>query len=326
MSAFLLRRLASTLPTLVGISVVAFLILNLLPADPILAWSSEGFQPSAEALERLRTALQVDRNPLERYRDWAFGLLRGDLGRSLRDGRAVGRVIAEALPWSLLLNLCAVVVIYGLAVPFGLLGARSPGSAADRLGRWALLLLYAVPSFAAALLLQQLFAVRLRFLPLQGVGDPAGTEATAARALDLLRHLALPTACLALSGWAFIARYSRAVFRAALGREFLAVARAKGLSQWRALRHLAATTAVPFVTLLATIVPGLAGGSVIVEQVFSWPGVGRLFLVSIETRDYPVVMGLTLLSAGLVLAAQLLVDLLYVLIDPTIRGHLVEET
>jgi peptide/nickel transport system permease protein len=326
MSAFLLRRLASALPTLVGISVVAFLILNLLPADPILAWSPEGFQPSAEAMERLRSALRVDRSPLERYRDWALGLLRGDLGRSLRDDRTVGRVIAEALPWSLLLNLCAVTVIYGLAVPFGLLGARSPGSPADRLGRWTLLILYSVPSFAAALLLQQLFAVRLGILPLHGVGEIAGTETTGAPALDLLRHLVLPTACLALSGWAFIARYSRAVFAAVLGREFLAVARAKGLSRRRTLLHLAASTAVPFVTLLATIVPGLAGGSVIVEQVFSWPGVGRLFLASIETRDYPVVMGLTLLSAGLVLAAQLLVDLLYVLVDPTIRGQLLEET
>ncbi|MBI4169183.1 MAG: ABC transporter permease [Acidobacteria bacterium] len=325
MSAFLLRRLASTLPTLVGISILAFLILNLLPADPILAWSSEGHQPSAEALERLRAALRVDRGPLERYRDWSLGLLRGDLGRSLRDGRPVGRVVAEALPWTLLLNLCAVAVIYGIAVPFGLLGARSPGSPADRLGRGALLFLYAVPSFAAALLLQQLFAVRLRILPLQGVADPAGAPALAARALDLSRHLVLPTACLALSGWAFIARYSRAVFRSVLGREFLAVARAKGLSRWRALLHVAANTAVPFVTLLASIIPGLAGGSVIVEQVFSWPGVGRLFLASIQTRDYPVVMGLTLLSAALVLAAQLFVDLLYVLADPAIRGRLLEE-
>mgnify|MGYP002401875068 FL=1 len=134
-------------------------------------------------------------------------------------------------------------------------------------------------------------------------------------------HLVLPAICLALSGWAFVARYARAVFRSALGRQFLAAARARGLSRTRALGHAAAWAAVPFVTLLATILPGLAGGSVIVEQVFSWPGVGRLYLRAIEGRDAPVVLGITLLSAVLVLAANLAVDLLYALADPRIRDR-----
>ncbi len=319
MTFFLLRRLLSMLPTLVGITVLTFSILNLMPNDPLGTWSDTGALPTAEAIERLRHALGSERSAVERYGDWGTALLRGDLGRSLRDGRPVGEVVADALPWTLLLNLCAVALIYGVAVPFGLLGSSAPGRAADRMGGWILLALYAVPSFAAALLLQQTFAVRLGILPLQGVSDPSPGPTLLSRAACLLRHLALPTACLALSGWAFVARYCRAAFRSGPGREFLAVARAKGLSRLRAQTHIVASASVPLVTLLAAIIPGLVGGSVIVEQVFSWPGVGRLYLAAVEGRDYPVVLGLTLLSAVLVLAANLLVDLLYLVVDPRTR-------
>ncbi len=299
MIAFLVRRALSSVPTLVGISLLTFAVLNLLPNDPIQVWSGGGYY-SAEAVEHLRSELRLQQDPAARYASWGLALLRGDLGRSMRDGRPVTGIIASALPWTLLLNLCSVILIYGVAVPFGLFGASSPGSIADRLGRALLILLYAVPSFAAALLLQQWFAVRLGWLPLQGVPDLAATVAGTAAALA--RHLILPTICLALSGW-----------------------RAKGLSRLRASGHLVANTAVPFVTLLATIVPGLAGGSVIVEQIFSLPGVGRLYLTSIEARDYPVVIGLTMLSAVLVLAGHFLVDVLYLMVDPRIRSGLLDE-
>ena len=325
MPAYLLRRVLAILPTLVGISLLAFIVLNLIPADPVVTWSAGGTPPSAEALAHLKAELRTDRGgAIARYIDWAFALIRGDLGRSLRDGRPVGAVIAEALPWTVLLNLCALLVIYGLALPFGLLGSVAPGSFADRAGGAALILLYALPSFAAALLLQQLFSVRLGLLPLQGVATLLPDAALPARSIDLARHLALPTICLALSGWAFVARYARAAFRSVSGREFLAVARAKGLSGPRAHLHVAANAAVPFVTLLGSIIPGLIGGSVIVEQIFAWPGLGRLYVGAVGARDYPVVLGLTLLSAVAVLAGQLLVDILYPVVDPRLRQRFVE--
>ena len=322
MITFLTRRVLSTVPTLVGITVLAFTILNLLPNDPIQVWSGGGSY-SAEAVQHLRDELRLDRSTGARYVSWGLALLRGDLGRSLRDGRTVVSVIADALPWSLVLNLCAVLLIYGVAVPFGLVGATSRRSAGDRLGGAVLILLNAVPPFAAGLLLQQWFAVGLGWLPLQGVSAEGSTFVE--RACELARHLVLPTICLALSGWALVARYSRAAFRSLLGREFLAVARAKGLSRLRVFGHVTANAAVPFVTLLATILPGLVGGSVIVEQVFSFPGVGRLYLSSVEGRDYPVVLGLTLLSAALVLAGHLLVDILYLFVDPRIREELLKD-
>ncbi len=324
MPAYLARRLLAAIPTLFGITLVAFLVLNLIPADPIVTWSAGGTPPSAEALQRLRAELGTDRGAPARYADWILGLLRGDMGRSLRDGRPVSAVIGEALPWSLLLNLCALLAIYGLAVPFGILGTAAPGSLPARSGGALLLLLYALPSFAAALLLQQWFAVRLGWLPLHGVSSLLDGASSIARAGDVARHLVLPTTCLALSGWAFVARYSRASFRSVAGREFLAVARAKGLSSPRAFGHLAANAAVPFVTLLGSIVPGLIGGSVIIEQVFSWPGVGRLYVGAVEARDYPVVLGLTVVAALAVLAGQLLVDFLYAVVDPRLRQRLVE--
>jgi peptide/nickel transport system permease protein len=321
MIPFLARRTLSSVPTLVGISILTFAILNLLPNDPMQIWSGGGSY-SAEAVEHLRSELHLEQGPASRYASWGLALLRGDLGLSLRDGRPVASVIAAALPCSLLLNLCSVILIYGAAIPFGLFGASSPGSAVDRIGHASLVLLYAVPSFAAALLLQQWFAVRLGWLPLQGL---TGRDTPPGAGLwDLARHLLLPTVCLALSGWAVVARYSRAAFHSILGQEFLAVARAKGLTRLRAYGHVAANTAVPFITLLATIVPGLVGGSVIVEQIFSLPGVGRLYLISVEARDYPVVLGLTLLSAVLVLASHLLVDCLYVIVDPRIRTGVLE--
>jgi len=322
MIPFLLRRVLSAVPTLVGISLLTFLVLNILPGDPVLVWSGGGYY-SAEAIEHLRSELRLEQGPVARYVSWGFDLLRGDLGRSMRDGRPVATVVASALPCSLLLNFCAILAIYGFAVPFGLFGAASPGSPPDRAGRALLVVLYGVPSFAAALLLQQWLSVRLGWLPLQGLPDPA--QRAAQPFTSLARHLALPTLCLALSGWALVARYSLAAFRSVLGKEYLRAARAKGLSRWRAFRHVLANAAVPFVTLLATIVPGLVGGSVVVEQIFSLPGLGRLYLLSIEARDYPVVVGLTLMSAVLVLAGQILADGLYLAVDPRIRSGLLDE-
>ena len=316
MTGFLARRLLSALPTLVGITLVAFAVLNLLPGDPLETRMPEAAVLSAEASERLREGLEDEGGAARRYLRWAGGLIRGDLGTSLRHDRPVGRLIAEALPWTLLLNLGALSAIYGLGVPFGLLAAARPGSAADRLGGAALLALYTLPTFAAALLLQQVFAVRLGILPLHGIPEPGGGPGA------WIRHALLPAACLALTGWAFVGRYARAAFRAALRRDYLAAARARGVPPARAWAHVAANAAVPLVTLLANVLPALVGGSVIVEQIFSWPGVGRLYLAAIEARDAPVVLGLTLLSAVLVLLAQVLADLLHAVADPRVRSAL----
>jgi peptide/nickel transport system permease protein len=203
-----------------------------------------------------------------------------------------------------------------VALPLGWIGARRRGGGAAAVG-WVFLALAVVPPFAAALLLQRLFAVRLDILPLQGTGawGEAGSVA------DLVRHLILPTACLALAGWAFAARYARAAFRIVLPPEALAGARARGLHGVSLLRHFAPNGALPFVWMVAGLVPALISGSVVIESIFAWPGLGRVLMRGVEGRDAPLVMALVLLSALTVLAGQLAADLLLPAIDPRLREN-----
>lgn len=317
MGGYLLRRLLALVPTLLGITLLAFLILNLLPSDPVAIWSSGGAPLSAEAMARLRDTLGAGRGPMTRYGDWLLALLRCDLGRSLRDDRPVGEVVGEALPWTLLLNLCSMAAVYGLAVPLGLLGVRRPGRWEERTSRALLLLLFVTPPFAAALLLQGLFSVRWTVLPLRGTGGDAGGAFL--RGLDIARHLVLPTLCLSFSGWAFASRYARAAFRTVLAPEPIDAARSRGLAGSRLARHFAPNALLPLLPLVGAIVPGLVSGSVVVEEIFAWPGVGRLLLRAVDGRDYPVVLSLTLLSGVTVAVGQLVSDLLAPLLDPRVR-------
>jgi peptide/nickel transport system permease protein len=318
MTGFVLRRLLSALPTLLGITLLAFAVLNLLPGDPRDTGPGAAGILSAEASAHLGAAPDGG-GLVRRYLRWTGALLRGDLGTSIGRERPVAALIAEALPWTVLLNACALAAMYGLGVSFGLLTAARPRTLLDRSGGAILLALYVLPAFAAALLLQQVFAVRLRWLPLHGIPEPGSGPAA------LARHLALPAACLALAGWAFVARFARASFAAARRGSYLAAARARGARRGRAWAHAAANAAVPLITLFAAVVPALVGGSVIVEQVFSWPGLGRLYLAAVEARDTPVVLGLTLLSAVLVLLSQLAADLLHAAADPRVRAALAGE-
>jgi len=318
MAGYFLRRVLGIVPTLLGVSLLAFGLLNVLPSDPVLIWSEAGAPMSAEGMERLRRELETDRTIAARYGDWLLHAAQLDFGRSLRDSRPVLEHVGEALPWTLLLNLSAVLAIYGLALPLGWAGSRRPGGVPDRAARCLLIVAYVVPPFAAALLLQRLFSVRLRILPLQGVtgGEAAGG---AREAIDLALHLVLPTLCLALSGWAFAAHFARATFRTLLDAGHLAAARSRGLAGLRLAWHFAPNAAAPFVSLLGAIVPGLLAGSVVVEEIFSWPGMGRLLLRSVDGRDYPVVLALLLFSAAAVLLGQLLIDLIYPALDPRLR-------
>lgn len=323
MGGYAARRLLLALPTLVGISLLSFLVLAALPGDPIAAGLEGGGPLSAEAETRLRAELGLDRPLVVRYADWLAGAARGDLGRSLRDGRPVAGMLAEALPWTILLNAASIAGIYGLALPLGLLQARRPRSLAGRLADGALVIVSVVPPFVAALLLQALVSVRLGWLPLEGTG--AGVEAAGdsfgltSSALSVFAHLILPALCLALAGWGFATRYARGAFASALPSTELAAARARGLSGLRLLRHFTPALILPLVWLLGGLVPSLLAGSVVVEEAFSWPGLGRLMVRAVLGRDTPVAMALLLLTACAVLAAQLLVDLLYPALDPRLR-------
>jgi peptide/nickel transport system permease protein len=182
-----------------------------------------------------------------------------------------------------------------------------------------LLVLYAFPNFAAALLLQQLLSVRLGLFPLQGIRSLPPQAPLAARAGDLLAHLLLPAFCLGYGSLAYLARFTRANLLEAIGREYLLAARARGVGETvLAWKHAFRNAAIPLLTLVGLLVPALLGGSVLIETIFSWPGLGRLYFYSLSNRDYPVVLGLTTFTALLTLGGSFLADFLYVLADPRV--------
>ena len=324
MGGYLLRRLLAAIPTLIGVTLVVFTLLSILPSDPILSAFDAGTPLSIASVERLRAQAGPARPPAVRYADWIVGIARLDFGQSMRDARPVVDLILEGLPFTLLLNLCAITAIYGVGIPLGWMGARRRGTAADRLADVLLVLAAAVPPVAAGMLLQRLFAVRLGLLPLQGIGADPGDFWPPV--LELGRHLILPSLCLALSGWAFAAHFCRAAFRTLHAGGFISAARARGLSGLGLVRHAAPNAAAPLLSLVGAVIPGLIAGSVVVEEVFSWPGLGRILLRAIEGRDFPVVMALMLISALMVLLGQLLTDLLYPWLDPRLREVIAAES
>jgi peptide/nickel transport system permease protein len=223
--------------------------------------------------------------------------------------------IREALPYSLLLNGVALALALAIAIPLGVAAGGRPEGGFDRVSSAALFALYCMPTFWVALLLQTLFAVKLRWLPLFGAAsDPGGG------ALDRLAHLALPATCLAYGTLAFVARLVRSGIVEASAGAYVLAARARGASRRRALwAHALPNALLPLVTLLGLLLPALLSGSVIVERIFAWPGLGRLYFDSILSRDYPVILGMSLLSAAATLAATLASDVAAAAADPRVR-------
>ncbi len=308
------RWVARALLVLIGISVATFLLLHLLPGDPALVnlGGDMDVRIPPEAYRAMRHRLGLDRPLTQQYFTWISALLRGDLGRSFADGQPVARRIADRLPASLLLQLLSLGTAVTIAVPLGILGARFRGSWVDGGSRWFLFFLFSLPGFWVALLLQIGLAVHLGWLPLQGMAATGIEQAPfLARIADRVRHLLLPVACLTYGQLAYLARFTRANVLESLGTDFVRTARAKGLPEGRVLLgHAFRHSITPLLTLAGLMIPALLGGSILIETIFSWPGLGSLFFESVTRRDYPVVLALTVLSATLTLAGNLGADLL----------------
>ena len=305
------RRLATGALTLVLVTLLVFGLIQLAPGTP-LAHVDDGLEPlTAADRAALEAYYGFDRPLTEQYLTWLKRLIHGDLGVSIRDRRPVAEKIAERLPVTVSLNALALALILGLALPIGAVAALNPGSAVDRWSATTTYLLYAIPVFWAALLLQRLFAVQLGWLPLYGSGG-AGIPRPA--------HLVLPVICLSYGGVAYVSRFVRANLLASTHAEAVLSARARGLGRLAILyRHGFRMAAVPLLTLAGFLLPALFAGSVIVESVFQLPGLGVLFLDAAYQRDVPVLLGLTLLSGAAALAGILFADVTYALVDPRVR-------
>jgi len=316
---YILRRLLLAIPTLFGICVIVFLLLHLAPGSPTAGGPDTLRRSSGRAAEEMRRLYALDRPLPEQFARWIGRVVRLDLGESFVDHRPVSRRIREALPHTLVLNGFALLLAFGLAVPLGVLAGGKPEGVFDRLSGTALFALYSLPTFWAALLLQTLFSVKLRWLPLYGVSaDAPGAGLDAV--VDRLAHLALPVTCLTYGTLAFVARLVRSGVAEARASDYVLAARARGASRVQALwRHALRNALLPLITLFGLLLPALLSGSVIVERIFAWPGLGRLYFDSILARDYPVIMGLSLVAAVAMLAATLVADIALAAADPRVR-------
>jgi len=319
MTGYVARRLLLAVPTLFGIAVVVFFLLHLAPGAPGAGGVESSRRMSGKAAAEMRRIYGLDRPLPEQFGSWLGRLARFDLGESFVDHRPVAERIREALPHTLALNGLALLFALALAIPLGVAAGARPESPFDRASGAALFALYSMPTFWAALLLQTLFAVQLRWLPLYGTASdtaPAGLAGLP----DRLAHLALPVACLTYGTLAFVARLVRSGVAEARTSEYVLAARARGASRRRSIwSHALPNALLPVITLAGLLLPALLSGSVIVEKIFAWPGLGRLYFDSIMARDYPVILAMSLLSAAATLLATLAADFALAAADPRVR-------
>jgi peptide/nickel transport system permease protein len=320
-SAWLLRRVGGALVLVFLVVSLTFFLLHLAPGSPADALVSGQYGNQAAAKARIERALGLDRPLHEQYLAWLGGVLRGDLGTSFASGRPVARILAEALPNTLLLALAAVLVDYLVALPLGVWAARRRGRAADHVLRTGALVLYSVPVFWLGLMALLLLAFRWPLFPAGHMVSPgAETLPPGERLADLLAHLALPALVVGLATAGGTLRHLRASLGQALDEDYVRTARAKGLAEGRVVVvHGLRNALAPLLQVLGVSLPALLNGALVAEVVFSWPGVGRIAFQAISTRDLPLTLGTTALSAVLVVAGSLLADLLHAAADPRVR-------
>ena len=322
MISYLIRRIPILFLTLVGIAVIVFGMIHIVPGDAAdLLRQSGGMKVSKESIESMRKLWHLDQPVWRQFLLWSSDLLRGNFGNSIQDGRPVLTRISEALPSTLLLNAASLFVAIVVAIPVGILAAARRGSRFDRFSGVGFFMLMSLPDFWIALLLGSLISVKLGWLPLFGMtSDNYAQLSAAGKIVDRISHLILPTTCLTMTSLAFLSRLARSSLLEVIRQDYVRTARAKGLSERTVLfKHAFRNALVPLVTLFGFLLPAMIGGSVIIERIFSWPGIGRLYFDAILTRDYPIIMGLTLFTGALTLAANLISDILYAAVDPRVR-------
>ena len=299
------RRLALLVPTLLGVLLVTFLLLNVVPGDPVATIVGE--RADSATVARLRAELRVDEPLPRRFAYYVWGVVRGDLGHSYVTGRPVTQDLLERFPHTVRLALAAMAIAVTCGIGLGVLAGVRPGGVADRLAMVIAYLGVSFPVYWVGLLLVLVFALTLRWLPPSGAGG--------------LAFLVLPAVTLGMRSIAFLARMTRGAMREIMASEFVRTARAKGLAEGAVIgRHAFRNALIPIITVLALDVGNYLTGSLLTETIFAWPGVGRYVLTAIAKRDLPAIQGAVLFLSLVFVLVNLLADLLYAKADPRLAG------
>jgi len=322
MLKYTLKRILMMIPALIGITLVSFAVMHLAPGRPTDMMTDLNPQATVEAKQRLIELYGLDRPVHEQYWDWLTRLARLDFGRSFSpDRRPVLDKIVERLPVTLGLNLASLAIILVVSLPVGIISAVRAGGLFDRVSTVLLFIGFAAPSFWLALLGMRLFGVELGWLPISGLTSLNYEQLDFwGKTADLARHLAMPLVISTIGGFAGLSRYMRSNMLEVIRQDYLTTARAKGLPERLVItKHALRNALIPVITILGLSVPGLIGGSVIIESIFAIPGLGQLFYAAVMSRDYPLVMGGLVIGAALTLLGNLLADLSYAWVDPRVR-------
>ncbi len=327
MRDYIIKRLLLVIPTMLGITLITFLIIQMAPGSPVERKLSldEGIQAEAitqQIVEETKKLYGLDKPIYVRYVIWLKQIVTLDFGRSYKDHRPVIDKIAERLPITITLNLISIFIVYFISIPLGVFSAVKHGSATDRVSTFFLFVLYSIPSFWMAMIL--IFFLGggdyYDIFPVYGILSPGMENAPIyKKAANFLWHITLPVVCLSYGSFAYLSRFQKGSLLEVLREDFLRTARAKGLPRSTVLfKHALRNALIPIITILAGILPAMIGGSVIIESIFSIPGLGQLGFESVLSRDYPVIMAIATISAMLTLIGILISDIVYVLIDPRI--------
>lgn len=314
MIKYIVRRLLVAVPVIFGVTVIAYFIISLAPGDAVDMLVSPGL--SAQDIELKKESLGLDEPVPVRYVKWLNELLHGNLGYSFTNRRPVFERIGERLIPTLILAFSALLLSYIIAIPIGVLSAMRQYSRLDYAATIFSFLGVSVPSFFFGLLMIYLFALKFDLFPTGGM-QSIGSELTIG---DRLSHLVLPAIVLSLQNTGIVMRYTRSSMLEVIHQDYVRTARAKGLrEQIVIVRHALRNALIPVITLAGLQFPFLLGGAIITEQIFNWPGMGRLTVEAVNQRDYPTIMGINLLAAIMVIIGNLLADVFYGVVDPRIR-------
>ncbi len=315
MTRYLLRHLIQAIPLLLGISVISFISMKLMPGGPLAGYLMNPKVTPAD-VARLERLWGLDKPILIQYWKWITSMIRGDWGWSYRTGLPVLKMITSRLPNTILLMLSSYVLSLLIAVPVGIYSAIKRYSIMDYTFTLGAFFGVAIPSFWFGIMMQLIFAVNLGWLPSAGMMNVGQGFSL----VDRLEHLIMPVLVLGLVNMAGWSRYMRSSMLETISQDYVRTARSKGLSERIVIfKHALRNALIPLVTMMGLALPAIFGGAVITEQIFAWPGMGHLFVGSISSRDYPILMASLMLTATTVVFGNLLADLAYGFLDPRIR-------